>query len=90
MNVVKLGGGGLNKNLKAWSTGNALSTPSGAPFARPGTRSLRSTLTSLSLITKPVYSSRSTHIICTMGPKCWYDHMREDSILNLQGEEPAD
>ena len=39
---------------KAFSTGNALLTPSGTPIQRPGTRSLRSTLTNLPLITKPV------------------------------------
>ena len=67
VNVVKLGGG-LGK---AFSTGNALLTPSGTPIQRPGTRSLRSTLTNLPLITKPVDRYRSTHILCTMGPKCW-------------------
>ena len=80
VNVIKLGGG-FTKGHKAWSTGNALLTPSGTPIQRPGTRSLRSTLTSLPLITKPVTSSRSTHIICTMGPKCW-DAVSLDRLLD--------
>lgn len=64
-------GGGLTKANRAFSTHAALLTPSGVPIQRPGTRSLRATLTNLSLITKPLTSCRSTHIICTMGPKCW-------------------
>ncbi len=47
----------------------------GLPITRPGVRSLRSTLTSLSLITAPVASHRKTKVICTMGPKCWSEEM---------------
>jgi pyruvate kinase len=81
VNVIMLGGGGLMKGNRAWSTGSALLTPSGTPIQRPGTRSLRSTLTNLPLITKPVASSRKTHIICTMGPKCW-DEATLGSLLD--------
>ena len=57
--VVKMGGG--LKGSRAWSTA-ALLLPSGTPVQRPGTRSLRSTLTNLPLITKPATSSRSTKV----------------------------
>lgn len=66
INILKLPGG-FSKNNKAWSTVNQLLAPSGVPVQRPGVRSLRSTNTNLSLITKPLTSSRSTHILCTMG-----------------------
>lgn len=68
--VVKAGEtGGLKR--KGWSTGNSLYSPSGVPIRRPGTRSLRSTLTNLPLITAPLKSARSSKIVCTMGPSCW-------------------
>jgi pyruvate kinase len=47
----------------------------GAPVSRPGVRSLRSTLTSLPLITAPVSVHRKTKVIATMGPKCWDEDM---------------
>eukprot|EP00798_Chlamydomonas_sp_ICE-L_P026970 gene26970-34984_t len=68
-------GGGISKHKSS----NALLTQSGMPVSRPGTLSLRSTLTSLPLIVKPVMGSRATKIICTMGPKCW----GEESISEL-------
>ena len=62
-------GGGMHRSLK--STGAAITTSVGTPLQKDGVRSLRSTKTSLRLITKPVVQPRSTHIICTMGPQCW-------------------
>lgn len=70
--VVKLGSG---MKGKAWSTANTLLMPSGTPVQRPGTRSLRSTHTSLPLITAPVKNYRKTKVVCTMGPKCWNEEM---------------
>jgi hypothetical protein len=48
----------------------ALTTTVGTPMAACGTRSLRSTMTNLPLIQKPLDQARATHIICTMGPAC--------------------
>jgi hypothetical protein len=52
----------------------------GAPVSRPGVRSLRSTLTSLPLITAPVSVHRKTKIVATMGPKCWSREMLSSLI----------
>jgi hypothetical protein len=51
--VIKLGGG-MSKGKSA----GVLTMPGGTPVERPGTRSMRSTLTSLPLITQPVQGSR--------------------------------
>ncbi|KAL6747633.1 pyruvate kinase [Haematococcus lacustris] len=67
--VVKLGPA-LKKD-KAWGASSTLMLPAGHQVSRTGVRSLRSTLTSLPLISAPVTSYRKTKIICTMGPSCW-------------------
>lgn len=60
--------GGLYRRLKSF--GVALTTAAGTPLAAVGTRSMRSTLTNLSLIQKPAPDARTTNIICTAGPAC--------------------
>eukprot|EP00798_Chlamydomonas_sp_ICE-L_P024511 gene24511-10113_t len=77
VSVNRLSGG--MRGSKNWST-NVILTQSGTPVQRPGTLSLRSTLTSLPLITKPVVGGRSTKIICTMGPKCWDEQSLSDLL----------
>lgn len=68
---------GMAKDLK--SSGVALTTPSGTPLAARGTRSLRATNTSLSLVSAPVRHPRSTRIICTLGPAC----LSEEGLAGL-------
>jgi hypothetical protein len=54
--VMRLGAGGFSS--KAISVGTSLYAPGGVPIQRPGTVSLRSTLTNLPLIMKPVNKYR--------------------------------
>lgn len=75
----KLAKSGLAKDLK--SSAVVLVTPSGNPVAAQGTRSLRSTNTSLKLVATPVQHARSTHIICTMGPACWSEKTMSDMLV---------
>ncbi|CAD7703688.1 unnamed protein product [Ostreobium quekettii] len=51
-----------------------------APVMRRGTRTCRSTKTSLPLILSPVDKPRSTKIVCTMGPKCWSEGTMEELL----------
>ena len=75
----KLSKSGLSKDLK--SSAVVMVTPSGNPVAARGTRSLRSTNTSLKLVATPVQHARSTHIICTMGPACWSEKTMSDMLV---------
>lgn len=74
----KLTKSGITKDAK--SSGVVMVTPSGNPVAARGTRSLRSTNTSLALVASPLQHARNTHIICTMGPACWSEKMMNDML----------
>jgi hypothetical protein len=83
--VMRLGAGGFSS--KAISVSNSLYAAGGVPIQRPGTVSLRSTLTNLPLIMKPVNKYRCGSLGCSAAPPwlCWHGRLCAALLLLLQG-----